>query len=351
MSLPQIITVAAFGWIGYQVLNRKKGKRASSPASDPTTPHEPAPDVDEDIEDDDKGPGGSDPDGPLPDKPPTGPAPPGPPKPTPPIPKPPGPMGPPRPTGSPRPTIPTGPTDGPPLKPPTRPEAPPPLGGPNDPSEPDEPEHWPDYPPPVPVDLSEWTDPGNYPTPGMFHQIGGPNSATTLQAIARKALTTAFYLALGDLDLAKELAQDPENWRVYRDAINCSAWNHALYGAANEPGASGAYDTPHGDSISMFPVHANVASQLANGEPAQRRVRLDDRRLPAGGRHALIWLPPLDEAELLEGRVVVRHDHWWTGDWVIMPPPEVLTLGVVDVPPGTWGCGGYETVYEFEEGA
>ena len=25
--------------------------------------------------------------------------------------------------------------------------------------------------------------------------------------------------------------------------------------------------------------------------------------------------------------MTIKHEHWWTGDWVIMPPPEVLALG------------------------
>ena len=278
---------------------------------------------------DDEGPEGSDPDGPLPTEPPTGPAPPGPPKPTPDTP------------GLP------GPTTGPTIKPPPEPTLPPV----DRPTGPEQPSEWPDYPPPLPVDLGPWTDPGNYPTPGKFHQVGGLHSASTLQAIARKALTTAFYLVHGDLETAIALAEKPENWRAYREAINCSPWNHALYGSATQPATSGAYDTPHGDSISMYPAHADVVWQLTNGEPPARRVREDKPSLPPGGRHAFLWLPPLDEVALLEGRVEIKHEHWWTGDWMMMPPPEVLALGVVDVPPGrTWGCGGYETSYDIDDG-
>ena len=356
MSLPQIITVAAIGWFGYQLLGKRKKTRKTSSSAGAEPPPDDTPDDDEpswptgglpfppidvhpvDDDGDDGSPGGSDPDGPLP-KPPTEPSPPGPHQPTSPTP------------------VPPGPPVGPIREPSRRPEEPlPPPVVPDEPEAPlpppvvpDEPE-WPDYPPAGPVDLAQWTDPGNYPTPGMFHQVGGPHSATTLQAIARKALTTAFYLVHGDLEVAVELAQRSENWRAYREAIHCSPWNHALYGSANQPGTSGAYDTPHGDVISMYPAHAHVAAQLANGEPAQRRVRPDDPKLPAGGHHAFLWLPPLDQVALAEGRVEVQHAHWWTGDWVIMPPPEVLALGVVDVPPGrTWGCGGYETLFDYEE--
>lgn len=399
MSLPQIITAVAFGWLGVQLFGRTRRRRSSGPSSPtpsapqcgdrewksievdaaldqalavgvrqaerlaldvaravyPTTPEgtaQPWPPLagDRDAQclldrirvrvdqrlgerrpdEDDDGPGGSDPyDDPLPEPPPARPPTPGPTNPT--IPTP----------------IPPGGGDEPTLRPPSRPEVPP-VEVPDD-LPPEQPGTWPDGPDPAPVDLSPWTDPGNYPTPGTFHQIGGPNSATSLQAIARKALTTAFFLIHGDLEVAQALAQRSENWRAYREAIECSAWNHALYGATSQPGTSGYYETPHGDTISMFPAHANVAAQLANGEPPQRRVRRHDPRLPPGGRHALIWLPPLDEDELAAGRVKVRHAHWWTGDWMTMPPPEVLALGVVEVPPGTWGCGGYETEYAFDE--
>lgn len=299
MALPQVLTALAIGWIGYQVLGKKKRKATTTNKGSSTDPHDDGrtPTTDE-----------------------------------------PGPRGPRHPFPRPRPF--PSPFD------PTVHEDPPPRGS----EEPEPTDDWPDYPPPAPVDLAEWTDANNYPTPGMFHQIGGDNSASTLQAIARMALTTAFYLTFGDLAVAKELAKDPDNWRAYREAIECSPWNHALYGSASRPETSGYYQTPHGDQISMFPVHANVEALLATGEPPERRVRSDDPRLPSGGRHALLWLPPLDEDVLTNGRVKVRHEHWWTGDWMIMPPPEVLALGVVGVPPRrTWGCGEYETSYDFDE--
>lgn len=400
MVAPQMIAAVAFGWLGYRLLHSKKRKKTSSvhrqpPTLDcglypwrpkgvdsaidealavgerdlerlalqaarevyPTTPEgrtQPWPPSDgdaraecildrilirvnrrlaelaDDQAGDDQGPGGLDPGRPLPDEPPTDPAPPGHPKPTPPVPDPP------------------GPHEEPTLEPPARPDEPPPLEGPPDPEDPGE---WPEYPEPGPVDLTKWTDPGNYPTPEHFHQIGGPNSGTTLKTIAIKALTTAFYLVHDDLELAKELAERDENWRAYRDAINCCPWNHALYGSDNQPGTPYYYDTPHGDHISLYPVHDDVVWSLVSGEPPQRRVSEHDPKHPAGGRHAFIWLPPLDQAELLEGRVKVERAHWWTGDFTMMPPPEVLSLGVTDVPPGrVWGCGGFETSFDYAEG-
>jgi hypothetical protein len=260
----------------------------------------------------------------------------------------------------PQPKEPTSPTPGGPkrpgLKPPSRPDEPTFGGDEDDESDdlelddPTDPGEWPEYPPPGPVDLVKWTDPANYPTPGKFHQIGGAHSGTTLKTIAIKALTTAFYVVHGDLAVAQELAGRDENWKAYREAINCCPWNHALYGSANQPGTPYYYKTPHDDHISLYPVHDNVMGRLVEGQAPRRRVSSDNPKVPAGGRHAFLWLPPLDAIELLEGRVTVEHAHWWTGDFRMMPPPEVLTLGLADVPPGrVWGCGGYQTSYDFEE--
>lgn len=263
------------------------------------------------------------------------------------------------------PTVPDGPTrpprtplapEDPGLTPPSRPEEPPfidieDVEDIDEPETPEDPGDWPEYPPAGPVDLPKWTDPGNYPTPGKFHQVAGPHSGTTLKAIAIKALTTAFYLVHGDLAVAQELAEREENWRAYRQAINCCPWNHALYGSANQPGTPYYYETPHDDHISLYPVHGDVVWALVNGEAPRRRVSEDNPKVPAGGRHAFLWLPPVDAAELLEGRVKVEHGHWWTGDFRMMPPPEVLTLGLANVPAGrVWGCGGYQTSYDYEEG-
>ena len=200
---------------------------------------------------------------------------------------------------------------------------------------------------PAPVDLELWTDPGNYPTPRTFHQVGGDHSAKTIQGIARMALTTAFFLALNDLDRAKELAKKRENWEYYREAINCVPWNHALFGSKSKPESNGYYPTQHGDSISMFPVHANVADQLARGDAPTRRVRTNSRGLPGGGKQAFMWLPGLDEDELREGRVVLTKEVWANGESAVNPPPEVTVLGIANLPVGrTWGCFGHQRTTE-----
>ena len=224
-----------------------------------------------------------------------------------------------------------------------------PVGPDPEPQPPEGQDQWPDYPDPGPVDLDPWTDPGNYPTPGKFHQIGGENSGVTLKKIARKALTTAFYLVHGDLDVADQLARRSENWRTYRQIVNCCPWNHLMYGAPNLEDEVGYYATPNGESISLYPVHDHVQQALTQGQTPERRVRDDDRRMPKGGKHAFLWLPPLDELALSEGRVEVKREYWETGDWMIMPPPEVLTLGVITQSDRhTWGCDGWELEFMDE---
>lgn len=202
-------------------------------------------------------------------------------------------------------------------------------------------EQWPDYPPMGPVDLAPLTDPSNYPTPGRFHQIGGENSGTTLKKIARLALTTAYFKLLGDFDEADLRARRSASWRAYRDLINCAPWNHALYGSKNQPGPY-YYDTPHGDHISMYPVHGRIRQALEQGEMLVRLVDEEDPKSPAGGVHAFIWLPPLDLDALAEDEILVSREYWYTGDSMIMPPPEVVTFDVDGIPESRqWGCLGF----------
>lgn len=49
----------------------------------------------------------------------------------------------------------------------------------------------------------------------------------------------------------------------------------------------------------MFPVHANVAQQLADGEAPDRRVEHDNRSRPSGGRRVFLSRPSIDEAAFL----------------------------------------------------
>ena len=103
--------------------------------------------------------------------------------------------------------------------------------------------------------------------------------------------------------------------------------------------------------------HEHVVQQQLAEQPAQAarwHALMADDGLESAAKAIMTIIgespAPLDAAELLEGRIKVEHAHWWTGDFRMMPPPEVLTLGLANVPPGrVWGCGGYQTSYDFEE--
>jgi len=207
-------------------------------------------------------------------------------------------------------------------------------------------EQWAPYPDPGPVDIESVTHPENYPDPGTFHQVGGPNSATTTKHIAQKALMQAHYSLFQDGEAAKAFADDSENWRRYRDLMDCSPFNDAFLGARHKPGGGFWYDTPTGRQIAMMPVHDALLSKIAYGETLERRVHIDNPQQPPGGEQPAIWLPPLDEEALAEGRVELDPEYWETGDSKILPPPEVLVLvdpELSNIPPNQlWGCMGYE---------
>ena len=214
----------------------------------------------------------------------------------------------------------------------------------------DDDDGWDPYPPPGPVDVWEWEQVDNYPEPGKFHQIyyqGKNNSATTLKHIAQKAIAQRVMQLTGDLSLAQSMSDDAEIWRSYRDLIDCSPWNDAAYGVTYKMGPH-KYDTPHGRQIGMNPVHDDVRKKLTQGQPPRRTVKKPNAH-SGGGHFAYLWLPPLDDEALLEGVVRVDPTYWSTGDSKIMPPPEVLTLGLENVPKEqTWGCLGFETTFEPE---
>ncbi len=215
----------------------------------------------------------------------------------------------------------------------------------------DDDDGWDPYPPPGPVDIWDWEQADNYPEPGKFHQIhykGENNSATTLKHIAQKAIAQRVMQLSDDLSLAKSISDDATVWRAYRDLIDCSPWNDAAFGVKHKPG-SYKYDTPHGRQIGMNPVHDDVRKKLTQGLPPRRTVQTPGSH-NGGGHFAYLWLPPLDDEALLERIVRVDPEYWRTGDSKIMPPPEVLTLGLENVPKAqTWGCLGFETTFEPED--
>lgn len=209
----------------------------------------------------------------------------------------------------------------------------------------------PPYPEPGPVDVAAWENPDNYPTPGAFHQVyyqggdknrypeghPGRNSVTTMKHLAQKALYSFAYTVTGDLDKAKAAGDDPELWRAYRALIDCSPYNHALFAARFEPPHK--YDSPHGLQVAMIPAHDDVRFALSKGITPRRLVDVDNPQMAPNMSQPFPWLPPLDPEAFLQGEIRVDPEYWDSGDSKIMPPPEVLALGVGGVDPQRfWGC-------------
>jgi len=209
----------------------------------------------------------------------------------------------------------------------------------------------PPYPEPGPVDIAAWENPDNYPTPGGFHQVyymggdkarypeghPGRNSATTTKHLAQKALYSFAYTVTGDLEKAKAAGDDPAMWRAYRALIDCSPYNHALFAARFE--APHKYDSPHGLQLAMLPGHDDVRFALSQGRTPMRLIDVDDPQMVANASQPYPWLPPLDPEAFLDGEIRVDPEYWPSGDSKIMPPPEVLALGIGGVDPERfWGC-------------
>ena len=205
------------------------------------------------------------------------------------------------------------------------------------------------YPEPGPVDLAEWEHPENYPTPSHFHQIGGPNSAGNLGDLAIMAIAQRYAMLTGDVEKALEVANKSKNWKAYRAIINCVPWNHAHFSSENIEGTPYYYKTPNGYHIVLFPRHDDVRAALAEGRPPERYADIQDPYAGPTRHHAYVWLPPLDDDALLAGEIKVKQDYWDTGDWMLQPPPEVVTwawhYGIPGLPPDLdwWGCEEYET--------
>lgn len=214
-----------------------------------------------------------------------------------------------------------------------------------------------------PWDPGQWEHPNNYPTPGTFHQIeygdifGGTGSAHNL---AWACLYEAAYAAAvevgGELDdaaraFAKSIAGKAANRARYRDLIQCSAWNDALYGTwgysdKSTPG-------PHGRAIRLLPHHPDNRAAIFSRQSPLRNIRM---KKPAdkgqGGGTAIdpefregfeyLWLPALNLVALWESREITSQGMVWEdGSSMSNPPPEVWALDIdVLEDPGfdTFGC-------------
>ncbi|MCH9681293.1 MAG: hypothetical protein K0V04_07665 [Deltaproteobacteria bacterium] len=248
-------------------------------------------------------------------------------------------------TDGPKPPTTTGGKDDPPRVPPPTdddpPRVPPPTHEDPLPTEDDPP--W-----------SELVDP--YPRGSTFYPVvrddrfGGTSSK---HSIAYRYLLSEAFLAareFGGLEDEEAMAwaaatakQDKVRLAAI-DAIQCSGWNDAMYGA--NP-VTQSHASAHGRSILLRPVHGPTAELLAEGQIPFRNATLGGN--PADGDHRgyeLLWMPGIHRATLWEsgGLVVSTADMAWPdGTSMANPPPWVMALGMDDTSgalEGDFGCPG-----------
>ncbi|MDP3910852.1 MAG: hypothetical protein Q8Q14_10730, partial [Gemmatimonadales bacterium] len=182
--------------------------------------------------------------------------------------------------------------------------------------------------------IDEFTSPGGEPMPG-----------------------TLYYQRQGDMafDIARWTLQNAgiPNTAANRIAllrlIECSPYNDAVYGVKLSENAFKQRfrsDQPYG--ISGNPQHHDNLMRMKQGLPvrraAQRNSMSGHETVPGGGRHAAMWIPLLAQGIEVVGPSAVLA--WQDGTSGINPPPEILDLGIENVPPGEYGCAPWRTTLE-----
>lgn len=145
------------------------------------------------------------------------------------------------------------------------------------------------------------------------------------------------------------VASNGRNRIRYLDLLQCSGYNDLLYGTWQY--GRNARPGPHGRAITLRPIHANNLVRLRAGEPAIRNITMGSPDDAGNGRaraidrayaegYETLWLPPLEPAALLAGRITSEGLVWPDGSSRSWPPPQVLgdVAAVVDPGLGEYGC-------------
>jgi len=216
----------------------------------------------------------------------------------------------------------------------------------------------------------------NYPTHGTLLQVrhgdrllGTFSEINVGQDIQGEALRSIAYTTLlgaawdtaksngaSDADakkFAQDVAYDNSNRVDYIHLIQCSPWNDALYTTYGF--GPQAMESPAGRALRFLPQHHDNRKRMMQGYAPRRNITLGDitdkgagnAQAQSGDRNlAYLWLPKLNEDTLWDsgGKDITTNGvNWADGSSAIMPPPEVVELGVENVPEGAgWGCLGYE---------
>lgn len=239
----------------------------------------------------------------------------------------------------------------------------------------------PDPDDPDPFDPTPYETPldSDYPTPGTLLQVrygdrllGKFSKEKTsvdaqgqaLRSIAYTTLLSAGYMAateIGGLDqaaafqFARTVANDDQNRLLYKDLIQCSPWNDALYATYGYGPQS--WESPNGRALRFLPQHYDNRSRLIQGLAPRRNMSLGTPADKNSGNaygvndnqhnFAYLWLPKINLKRLWDsGGEDITTDGitWEDGSNGIMPPPEVMAYGVENIPQEVaWGCLGYVT--------
>lgn len=211
----------------------------------------------------------------------------------------------------------------------------------------------------------------NYPTPGMFVDIGNSDSwnpESGYDSMIRAALGSALAMAGADVGIATSPVGQ-ELRKQMRDAIMAvGGWNDLVYGQTNLNYAGGNDpDKPGGDAnkgksggyvlnsagrgLNWYPRHHDNITRIQNGDPPKRGTRINGTKIvgPNGGnKQMLIWIPAVDLQALAAPVPSIQFLEWSDGSSTADPPPQIRELGVdmsgVDLPgvdePGIGGGGG-----------
>ncbi len=214
----------------------------------------------------------------------------------------------------------------------------------------------------------------NYPTPGMFFDVGDDGGAFDpsqgFDALVIALLGSALVMSGMDPKEANALAnaqgQDPNaqlgrtlRRDVRRALIMPGSWNDQLYGQTNANYAGGTAPgkactegsgttnaactngirDPNaapvtymmnglGRGLNWLPWHTNVLDAVGGSGTPVRGTALDGDSLELGSSHMVLWMPAFDLAALREDVPRIVLGAWPDGSSTVDPPPVVSRRGI-----------------------
>lgn len=217
----------------------------------------------------------------------------------------------------------------------------------------------------------------NWPTPGMFVDIGDAGGAwkpsqgfdSLVRALLGSALTLAGHDGPDAVAIAEAEGQDPNallGRRLRRDVRRAltavGTYNDILYGQTNanyaggvdpgKPCSSGSSAAPcedgirdpnatavtymmnaQGRGLNWLPRHADMLNLIGDGMMLERTTALDGARMPnLGGRQMVLFCPAFDlkflRPDLPESEMAIEFLAYPDGSSTVDAPPAVRALGI-----------------------